>query len=96
MQHLIRNTAGGFTVHFENRTAQERIAKFLDERLRGYVSCSRPGLVLEIALGNPLPPDRLTKCVHRVIVEMAWSVDEFQVRDEYATRLRKKVGANHE
>lgn len=65
---------------------QERVARFLDERLRGFIHPTRPGLVAEIASGNPLPPDRLKKCVHRVVVEMGHSVDEGYVRAEYQKR----------
>ena len=66
-------------------TPQERVSSFLDRRLPDPL-IRRPGLVAELAQGIPMSPDRLTKCVHRVLVEMGISVDERYVHAEYERR----------
>jgi hypothetical protein len=69
-------------------TPQRRVARFLDKRLQGLAKppAARPGLIAELALGSPLSPERLTKCVRLACKEMKNSVDQFHVRDEYEKR----------
>jgi len=67
-------------------TPSERVAAFLDARLAGPVHPTRPGLVAEIALGNPLPADRLRKCIRLTWREMGRTVDERYLYAEYEKR----------